>query len=60
MDELMNSIVGGARKRRTVKKVRRAKKPMSAYNKFVQHYMKQGVTMSETAKMWRQYKRGTR
>lgn len=70
MDEVINSLVGGAKRgrnlaKRTVRKptkrtARKTKrdKPMSAYHDFMSHYMKQGLTMAEAAKKWNEYKKG--
>lgn len=51
--------VGGARKKTrksTATKTRKPRKP-SEYNKFVQHYMLQGMPMAQAAALWRQTKR---
>lgn len=37
-------------------KTTRTKRQPSEYNKFVQHYMLQGMTMAEVAQLWRESK----
>jgi hypothetical protein len=58
MDNYAN-LYGNGKKRKTHKKTKRggAKRPMSEYNKFVQHFMLQGMPMAQVAAEWRKLPR---